>query len=115
MNGVRGYLAVFGALLGLTAMTVSIASLSLPTSVAITLGLLVASVKAALVVMFFMHLRTERPMVLWPLALTAFLFVALFAFLLWSEADHVVLTTSGQRSTGGSLLLGDPSRLRATS
>jgi hypothetical protein len=30
-------------------------------------------------------------MVLWPLALTAFLFIALFALVLWTEADHVVL------------------------
>ena len=39
--------------------------------------------------MFFMHLKGERPMVYWPLALTAFLFVGLLVSLLFSEADHL--------------------------
>ena len=94
MNGIRGFLAVCGALLGLTAVSVAVANLSLPGGVAIALGLLVASVKAALVVMFFMHLKGERPLVLWPLALTAFLCLFLIIFVLWSESDHVVQTTN---------------------
>jgi cytochrome c oxidase subunit 4 len=93
-NDVRGYVAVFGALLALTLVTVAIANLSLPAVPTVVLGLTIATAKAALVVMFFMHLKSERPMVLWPLALTAFLFVFLFAFLLWSESDHIVMTTS---------------------
>jgi cytochrome c oxidase subunit 4 len=92
MRDVRGYVAVFGTLLALTMVTVAIASLSLPTGAAIALGLLIASVKAALVVMFFMHLKGERPLVLWPLALTAFLCLFLIIFVLWSESDHVVQT-----------------------
>lgn len=93
MTDAKGYLAVFGALLALTFMTVAVASLSLPTGPTIALGLTIASIKAALVVLFFMHLKGEQPMVLWPLALTAFLFAALFAFVLWSEADHILLTS----------------------
>jgi caa(3)-type oxidase subunit IV len=91
MTEVRSYLAVFGALLLLTLTTVSISALALPTAPTVVLGLTVAGVKAALVVVFFMHLKTERPMVLWPLALTLFLFAALFAGVLWSEANHVML------------------------
>jgi cytochrome c oxidase subunit 4 len=91
---VRGYIAIFGALLALTFVTVAVANLSLPMGPTVALGLTIATVKAALVVMFFMHLKGERPMVLWPLALTAFLFFALFAFVLWTEADHVVLTAT---------------------
>ena len=89
MTDVRGYVAIFGALLALTLVTVGVASLSLPTAPTVVLGLSIASAKAALVVMFFMHLKGEKPMVLWPLALTAFLFIALFAFVLWTEADHI--------------------------
>jgi cytochrome c oxidase subunit 4 len=90
MTDVRNYVAVFGALLALTFVTVAISTLSLPIMPTVVLGLTVAAIKAALVVMFFMHLKGERPMVLWSLALTAFLFAALFALVLWSEADHIL-------------------------
>jgi cytochrome c oxidase subunit IV len=83
---VRTYLTVFGALLVLTVTTVGVSYLHLPT---VTLGLVIAAAKATLVVLFFMHLKSEKPMVFWPLALTMFLFVALFAFILWTEADHI--------------------------
>jgi cytochrome c oxidase subunit 4 len=92
MAHVRGYVAIFGALLALTFVTVAVANLSLPAAPTVALGLTIATAKAALVVMFFMHLKGERPMVLWPLALTAFLFFALFAFILWTEANHIVMT-----------------------
>jgi cytochrome c oxidase subunit 4 len=91
MTHVKGYIAVFGALLALTLVTVGISYLRLPSAPTVVLGLTIASAKATLVILFFMHLKSEKPMVLWPLALTMFLFVALFAFVLWSEADHIVL------------------------
>lgn len=90
----RPYLAVFGALLALTLVTVFVASLHLPETPTVLIGLAIASAKAALVALFFMHLKGERSMVYWPLALTMFLFVALFAFILWSEADHITLNAS---------------------
>lgn len=90
----RPYLAVFGALLALTLITVFVASLHLPEAPTVLIGLAIASAKAVLVALFFMHLKSERPMVYWPLALTMFLFVALFAFILWSEADHITLNAS---------------------
>ena len=89
MTHVRSYLTVFGALLVLTVTTVGVSYLHLPTAPAVTLGLVIAAAKATLVVLFFMHLKSEKPMVFWPLALTMFLFVALFAFILWTEADHI--------------------------
>jgi cytochrome c oxidase subunit IV len=94
MAHVKGYVAVFAALLMLTVATVAVSSLQLSVTAAIALGLTIASAKAALVVLFFMHLKSEKAMVFWPLALTMFLFFALFAFVLWTEADHIVLTTS---------------------
>lgn len=90
MTHVKGYVAVFGALLALTLVTVAISYLRLPSGPTVALGLTIAAAKATLVVLFFMHLKGERPMVFWPLALTAFLFAALFAFVLWTEADHIV-------------------------
>ena len=92
---VKGYLAVFGALLLLTAVTVAVSYLPLPTAGTVTLALAIAATKASLVAMFFMHLKSERPMVYWPLALTAFLFVALLALFLLSEGDHLLGTRFG--------------------
>ena len=86
---VRGYIAVFGALLVLTLVTVGVSYLSLPFTPTVLVALAIASVKAALVAMFFMHLKGERPMVYWPLGLTAVLVVGLFASILWGEADHL--------------------------
>ena len=86
---VKGYLAVFGALLALTMVTVGFSYLHLPPTMAIPIGIAIAIAKAALVVMFFMHLKGERPMVMWPLALTVFLFVGLFVSVLLSEGDHL--------------------------
>ena len=86
---VRGYIVVFGALLVLTLVTVGVSYLNLTETPAVVIALAIAATKASLVAMFFMHLKGERPMVFWPLGLTAVLFVALFAFLLWSEGDHL--------------------------
>jgi cytochrome c oxidase subunit 4 len=86
---VKGYLAVFGALLALTTVTVGFSYLHLPHSIAIPIGIAIAIAKAALVVMFFMHLKGEKPMVMWPLGLTVFLFVGLFISVLLSEGDHL--------------------------
>ena len=90
--GVRPYLVIFGALLVLTIVTVAVSYLQLSTGATVAVALTIATAKASLVAMFFMHLKGERPMVYWPLGLTAVLFAALFAFLLWSEGDHLLGT-----------------------
>jgi caa(3)-type oxidase subunit IV len=61
----------------------------------VVLGLAIAAAKAALVALFFMHLRSERAIVYWALGFTAFFLVALVALLLWSEADHLFGTRFG--------------------
>jgi len=86
---VRGYLMVFGTLLVLTLVTVAVSYLQLPEVETVIVALAIATAKASLVAMFFMHLKGERPWVMWTLALTAFLFVGLMGSLLFSEADHL--------------------------
>ena len=86
---VRPYLIVFGTLLTLTLVTVAVASLNLSESTTVLVAVSIATIKASLVAIFFMHLKGEKPMVFWPLGLTAVLFAALFAFLLWTEGDHL--------------------------
>ncbi len=92
---VKGYMVVFGALLALTALTVAVSSVHLPTTPAVAVGVAIATAKAALVAMFFMHLKHERRLIYWALALTAVLFVALIGLTLWSEGDHVPGTRFG--------------------
>jgi len=71
---IRGYYIVFGALLTLTVVTVAISYLHLPTARAVTLALIVASVKASLVCLYFMHLISEKQVIYWILWLTAIMF-----------------------------------------
>ena len=86
---VKGYLAVFGTLLVLTAATVGASYLQLSTTGTVVLAIAIATIKAALVALFFMHLKSERPAIYWTLGLTGVLFVALFGVVLWTEADHL--------------------------
>jgi caa(3)-type oxidase subunit IV len=60
---VKLYMAVFGALLFFTCVTVVISKFHLPRPQAIALGLLVASIKAALVAAIFMHLWGESRLI----------------------------------------------------
>jgi cytochrome c oxidase subunit IV len=96
---VRGYMFVFGALLVLTMATVGVSYLRLPETPAVVIGIAIALTKATLVAMYFMHLKGEKPMVYWPLGLTAFLFVGLIAALLLSEADHLFGSQFGDAFT----------------
>jgi cytochrome c oxidase subunit 4 len=71
----RTYVVVWLCLLVLTATTVAVATLHL-TNYAVVAAIGIATVKAALVVTFFMHLRRE------PLILKVMLFLALCALTL---------------------------------
>ena len=73
---IKVYVTIFVALAVLTVVTVGISYLHLPTGFAITLAMVVATVKAGLVAGYFMHLISEEKVILWVLLLcAAFLFV----------------------------------------
>ena len=74
---VRVYVMVFSALAVLTIVTVAISYLQLPTAYAIGIAMVVATVKASLVALYFMHLISEEKVILWLLALCAAFFVFL--------------------------------------
>ncbi len=57
---VRGYMAVFVALLCLTFLTVFVSTLHLARPRAIAIALAIAAVKAGLVAAVFMHLASEK-------------------------------------------------------
>lgn len=76
---VRTYITVFIALMALTVVTVAISYLHLPVAMAVGVALLVATVKGTLVACYFMHLISEKRLILAVLVLTAAFFVALLA------------------------------------
>ena len=69
--------AVLGALMGLTILTVSVTSFDLGSEGNLVVAMVIATIKAALVVTFFMHLLWDKKFHL-ILFLTAVLFVVLF-------------------------------------
>ena len=70
----RGYLMVFAALLALTVVTVALSKFHMPVPMAITVAMIVASIKASLVAAFFMHLISEKQVLFAILGLTVFFF-----------------------------------------
>ena len=87
---VRTYLFVFGALLVLTLITVGAwAYLELPVGPTIAVALLIATVKASLVASFFMHLISERKLIIGILVLTVIFFLVLLLLPYWATSDQV--------------------------
>jgi cytochrome c oxidase subunit IV len=74
-SGNRTYIVVWGALIILTALTVAVSYVHLG-MMNVVVALLIASVKASLVALFFMHLRYESRLV-WGFALTPIFFLVL--------------------------------------
>jgi len=74
---VKVYITVFVALMVLTIITVAISRFHLPVAYAVTIALLVATIKGSLVACYFMHLISEKKLIIAVLALTAVFFVAL--------------------------------------
>ncbi|MBI5904571.1 MAG: cytochrome C oxidase subunit IV family protein [Deltaproteobacteria bacterium] len=77
-GGIRKYLAVFGALLCLTVATVLVSYADLGI-LNVVVALLIASLKASLVALYFMHLRGESRLV-WGFALAPIAFLLLILF-----------------------------------
>ena len=74
---VRIYITVFVALLVLTIVTVAISRFHLPVHQAVTIALIVATIKGSLVACYFMHLISEKKLIYAVLALTGAFFIAL--------------------------------------
>lgn len=84
---VRVYITVFVSLMVLTIVTVAVSRVHLPVPMAITVALLVATVKASLVGCYFMHLVSEKKLILAILALTVVFFVVLVALPILTVTD----------------------------
>jgi cytochrome c oxidase subunit 4 len=84
---VRIYIIVFVALMALTIVTVAISYWHLPTHLAITLALLVATIKGSLVACYFMHLISEKKLIYTVLFITVATFIPLLALPVLTHSD----------------------------
>lgn len=84
---VKIYVGVFIALLVLTVVTVGVSYLHLPVHLAVALALVVAAIKGTLVAGYFMHLLTEKKIVLWVLALTVVFFIVLLLLPILTDVE----------------------------
>ena len=82
------YLIVFGALLVGTALTVGMYYVHIPSvATTITVALFIATIKAALVAGFFMHLISERKAIYAVMLATVFFFAAMMYLIVWHRAE----------------------------
>jgi cytochrome c oxidase subunit 4 len=86
---VRGYMVVFIALIALTAVTVGVSYLHLEVHSAVGVALAIACFKASLVMLFFMHLISERQVIFVILAFTVAFFLVLMIVPILTNLDHV--------------------------
>jgi cytochrome c oxidase subunit 4 len=86
---VRTYILVFVSLMVLTLVTVTVSYLHLPVHQAIAVALLIATVKGSLVACYFMHLISEKKLILWVMVLTVVFFAALLLLPIFSLTDRI--------------------------
>ena len=86
---VRAYILVFVTLMVLTCVTVGVSYLHLPVHLAIVLALLVATVKGSLVACYFMHLISERKLILFLMLASVFFFFGVLLGPTLTELDKI--------------------------
>ncbi|HEX5030622.1 MAG TPA: cytochrome C oxidase subunit IV family protein [Candidatus Eisenbacteria bacterium] len=84
---VRVYITVFVALMVLTIVTVAVSRYHFPVPVAVTVALIVATIKGSLVACYFMHLISEKKLIYAVLALTVAFFAVLLALPVLTYSD----------------------------
>ena len=90
---IKVYLMVFAALAAATVITVAAARVDLGGHTNVIVAMLIASIKATLVALIFMHLKWERSHWIWySLGLCAIFFVALLALPSVTSHDLPALT-----------------------
>jgi caa(3)-type oxidase subunit IV len=90
-KSVRKYIIIGVALLALSGFTVWLSTVELPThGLNILVGMIVATFKASLVALIFMHLNHERPVIYKVLAFTVVLALVLFVLFVLSARDPLI-------------------------
>ena len=86
---IQTYIRVFIALGVLTVITVAVSYLNVSFTEAFFIAMTVATIKGSLVLGYFMHLITERQMIIWILVATVTTFIILMFIPLISLTDQV--------------------------
>lgn len=91
---IRGYLIIGGTLIIGTVLTVLASYVDLGHSWNIVLALVIATAKASLVALYFMHLISEKQMIYTVLGFTAFFFLGLMFITIGAYHDFPAMTTT---------------------
>ena len=83
----RVYVLVFAALAALTVITVAVSYLHLSTVPALAVALVIAGTKGTLVACYFMHLISEKKLIIAIMALTVVFFLVLVALPILTVSD----------------------------
>jgi cytochrome c oxidase subunit 4 len=86
---VRTYMMIGAALFVFTVITVAVNQIHLSVPYAITLALIIATMKGSMVAAVFMHLNHERLWIYSALVLTVIGFVILMLVPLFTNMDHI--------------------------
>jgi len=86
---VKVYIMVFVSLMVLTLITVAVSYLHLPVHQAIAVALVIATIKGSLVACYFMHLISEKKLILWVMVLTVVFFIVLLLVPVFTVADRI--------------------------
>ncbi len=90
-KSVKKYIGIGLLLIFFSGVTVWLSYVELPThSLNILVGMILATIKAALVALIFMHLNHERSLIYKVLAFTAVFVIVLFALFILCAADPLV-------------------------
>jgi caa(3)-type oxidase subunit IV len=90
-KSIKKYIIIGSLLIVFTIITVGLSYVELPThGMNIMVGMIVATFKAGLVALIFMHLNHERPIIYKVLAFTLVFVIVLFALFIFCAADPLV-------------------------
>lgn len=88
-KSVRSYITVFVMLMAFTIITVAAASFHFAVPVAITIALIIATMKGSMVAGVFMHLSHEKQAIYGALILTVLFFIVLMFVPILTMLDHI--------------------------
>jgi caa(3)-type oxidase subunit IV len=98
-KSIRKYMMIGAALLVFTGITVAANLVQLSVPLAITVALIIASIKGTMVAAVFMHLDHERKWIYGSLILTAVFFLVLLMLPLLTTADSIGTQVSAPGGT----------------
>jgi cytochrome c oxidase subunit 4 len=88
-QSIRSYLKIGAALYVFTVITVAVNQIHLAVPFAVTLALIIATMKGSMVAAVFMHLNHEKRWIYGSLILTVVFFVVLMCLPIFTTMDHI--------------------------